>query len=341
MNNMNNEIKKMMSELHLNYPVNLLPHVVTARVQTLVESDEYNISLLNIPEAWKETQGEGIKVAVLDAGRPNHPDLVIAGSKSFVPGYDEDKCGHDTHVCGIIRATAGNGIGIRGIAPLCDIYAGVVLGAEGSGELDWIVKGIYWAVDEVKADIINMSLGLDASAPTVKTLLAACNYAKSKGVTVICAAGNEYGKVGQPARYNSVIAVAAVDSAEKHADFSNAGPEVDFATGGVDIFSTYLNNGYAKLSGTSMASPALTGVATLILASYKKEGVILTPDDLYEHIKGIAFDVGPKGFDNQYGWGIPFFKSKTTGQDVIDTPTAPVVTPAVPVIPWWRRFINW
>ena len=151
---MNNEIKKMMSELHLNYPVNLLPHVVTARVQTLVESDEYNISLLNIPEAWKETQGEGIKVAVLDAGRPNHPDLVIAGSKSFVPGYDEDKCGHDTHVCGIIRATAGNGLGIRGIAPLCDIYAGVVLGAEGSGELDWIVKGIYWAVDEVKADII-------------------------------------------------------------------------------------------------------------------------------------------------------------------------------------------
>lgn len=316
-------------------PVGLLPYKVVARVQALSESDNFNINLLNIPEAWVESKGEGIRVAVLDSGKPNHPDIVLSGSKSFVPGYEEDFCGHSTHVCGIIRATAGNGIGIRGIAPLCELYACAVLNGDGSGELSWIASGIYWAVDEAKVDIINMSLGLDASVPTIRTLLQACNYAKSKGVMVICAAGNEYGKVGQPARYNSVTAVAAVDSEKQHADFSNAGPEVDFATGGVDVFSTYLNKGYAKLSGTSMASPALSGLCALVLSSHKKRGKTLTPDELYDHLKRISFDVGPQGFDEMYGWGIPVFKSETTGEPVIDDPP-----PAAPE-PWWKRWFNW
>lgn len=314
-------------------PVNLLPHQVMARVQELVETQDYNIGLSNIPEAWKISKGEGVKVVVLDTGTPDHPDITLAGSKSFITGYNIDGCGHGTHVAGIIRATQGNGIGIVGIAPKCDLYTGAVLDMDGSGDIQPIVDGIMWAVDVVKADIINMSLGLDASAPDVRAMHKACDYAKAKGVTVICAAGNEFGKVGQPAKYNTVVAVAAVDDAKKHASFSNCGPEVDFATGGVNVFSTYLNKGYAKLSGTSMASPVLSGIAALILGASLSKGVKLTPDQLYDQIRKIAFDLGAGGFDSTYGWGIPVFQSATTGIEIPDTPEPPKS--------WWDRFMDW
>ena len=310
-------------------PHRLIPNFkVEVCVRILAEMLDYNHRLMNIPEMWKRTTGKDVKVAVLDTGLPNHPDLHPAGSHSFVEGYLEDKCGHSTHCGGIIAAIANNGMGVAGIAPDCDDYYVAVLDGDGSGTIEAIINGIHYAVDAIGADVISMSLGIEAGAPYLAELENACNYAVDRGCTVAAAAGNEYGKVGQPAMYDSVLAVAAVDSKEQHADFSNSGPEVDFATGGVNVFSTYLNQSYAKLSGTSMATPALVGAATLIVSdSLINSGKKLTPAEVKEKLKKIAYNVaanGP-GYDELEGFGIPLFRKDDGGDPVIIPPPTPTI----------------
>lgn len=327
--------------MDINKRIPMLPPVkVGVRVSILAEAEDYNLRLMNVPEMWKRTMGKGVKIAVLDTGLPKHVDLNPAGGKSFIPGYLQDQNGHSTHCAGIIAAIANNGMGVKGIAPDAEVWFGAVLDGEGSGSIAQIVAGIKWAVDEVKADIISMSLGIAAGSGRIRELEAACQYAYDKGVAIFAAAGNEASAVGQPASYACVNAVAAVDSAKKVAYFSDFGPEVDFAAGGVDVFSTYLNNTYAKLSGTSMACPALAAVAALILADARlgANPRKLTPDELKAKLQKICFDIGGDGFDVKTGWGIPVF----TGADIPDGPAQPVV-PRPPKTPksWWSRWMWW
>ena len=323
-------------------------YTVTSCVRVLAETEDYNHKLMNIPEAWKDTRGGGIKIAVLDTGCPKHIDISPAGHASMIDGYEFDGAGHSTHCAGAIAAIADNGIGVRGIAPDVEDHYVAVLDGEGTGSVDNIIRGIRYAVDVIGADIITMSLGIDATASRIPELEAACNYAVTHGTAVFAAAGNEAGRVGQPAQYDSVIAVAAVNSAKEHANFSNTGPEVDFACGGVDIYSTYLNNTYAKLSGSSMSTPALAAVGVLLLAKHKLAGEKLTPAELKEHIQRIAFDVGPGGYDEIFGWGIPVFGHNNTG---LITPTPPAPTapketkkflPTADCMYWkmWNKFID-
>jgi subtilisin family serine protease len=297
--------------------------VVESRVQILAEKQDYNHDMMNIPEMWAHTRGEGIKVAVLDTGCPKHVDLAPDGNWTAFPGYDEDANGHSTHCGGIIAAIANNNMGVAGIAPDVEAHYGAVLDASGSGDIDSIVRGIHWAVDVVGADIISMSLGISAGAPRFREMEQACDYAVSQGVAVFAAAGNESGDVGQPAIYDSVIAIAAVNNKMDHARFSNTGPEVDFAAGGVNVYSTYLNNSYAKLSGTSMACPAAAAVGALILADSKKDGIVLSPAELRAKLRKIAYDVGPGGFDETFGHGIPIFGSGGDPYEPDDTPPPP------------------
>lgn len=289
----------------------LLPHFnVNALVSIMAEVQDYNHKLMNIPAMWKRSRGDAVKVVILDTGVPKHVDLSPVGSKSFIPGYLADRNGHATHVGGSIAAIADNHMGVAGIAPYCLDYYGAVMGPDGSGSVNAIIKGIRWAVDTIGAQVINMSLGMPAGAPHFPELEKACNYAVDQGCTVVCAAGNAGGKVGQPACYDSVLAVAAVDQHERHAWFSNVGRQVDFAAGGVNIYSTWLHDGYAKLSGTSMAAPAIAGVAALIQGdNHEQYGKWLTAQEVREKLSKIAFDVGPKGFDDHFGYGIPVFKS--------------------------------
>jgi minor extracellular protease Epr len=280
---------------------------------------------MNVPSMWREAMGEGCRVVVLDTGLPKHLDLEPLGGKSFIEGYLHDMNGHSTHCAGIIGATAYNDMGVCGIAPNVEDYYGAVLDGEGNGAVDDIIRGIRWAVDELGAHIISMSLGMPDGMPHSRELEAACNYAVSRGCAVIAAAGNEGGKVGQPAIFDSVIAVAAVDNRLQHAAFSNMGEEVDFAAGGVNVYSTYLNNSYAKLSGTSMACPALAGIAALIISKHLKDGVILSPVELREHIQRIAYDVGKDGFDELHGHGIPIFGNAAPLEpDAVGTTPKPV-----------------
>ena len=288
------------------------------RVGILSEVVDYNHSLMNIPEMWRSTKGENVKIVVLDTGLPAHMDLDPDGGKSFHPdGYLNDENGHSTFVSGIVAATPNNGMGVSGICPGVKDYYGAVLDKYGSGSVESIIRGIYWAVDEIGADVINMSLGIPGSFKPGKELEKACDYANSQGCTLFAAAGNDAGAVNWPAAYDSVIAVAAVDKKMNLAKFSSRGPEVEFAAGGVNVFSTYKNNSYATMSGTSFSCPAVASVGCLIAAKFKARGVRLTPEEIRTRIKKIAYDVGPEGRDSEFGYGIPVF-TKECDTDIIE-----------------------
>ena len=297
-------------------------HAVLSQVSILAEKQDYNHAMMNVPLMWKETRGDGIVVVVIDTGVPNHLDIDVAQGDSVVLDYKEDLNGHATHCGGIIAAIANNNMGVAGISPNVEDKYIAALDGNGNGEIIDIAGAIRIAVGSMGADIISMSLGIPDGYAAFALLEDACNYAVGQGVAVFAAAGNEYGGVGQPACYDSVISVAAVDSAMRHADFSNTGKELDFAAGGVDVYSTYLNNTYAKLSGTSMACPALAAVGALILAKHKDDGENLTPTELKDHLKRIAYDVGQDGFDELFGHGIPVFgKENDIAEPVPEEPT--------------------
>lgn len=298
------------------YPM-LPPSGVKYTVGLLASKDNYNHKLMNIPHVWEKTRGEKTKVAILDTGVPRHDDLSPLGGCSAwgIESGDRDRNGHATHVGGIIAALSNGGIGVDGIAPETGDYYIKVLDDNGSGSIDTLVDGIRKAVDSYGVDIINMSLGLPASAPLSRELEAACEYANSNGVTVFAATGNEATRLGQPAIYDSVVAVGAVDRRKKKARFSNRGKGVDFVAGGVDVYSTHLDNSYAALSGTSMACPAVAAAGLLILSKHALRGENLSPAELIDHIERIAFKSRGQDCEELYGNGIPIFGGdKSSGQ---------------------------
>jgi subtilisin len=278
-------------------------------VVTCSETVDWSLTDFGIPELWPKTTGKGIKVAVLDTGcAMMHPDLKdqILDAEDFTGSKigPSDTNGHGTHCCGVIAAKR-NEVGVVGVAYDAKLLVGKVLNDVGAGSADTIAKGIEWAVSK-KANIISMSFGSPSSHPRIK---AAVDFAASKNVLLIAAAGNEGPgplTVGYPANYPSVLAVAAVDPNKKVAKFSSRGPGVDIAAPGVDILSTYPPKNYAKLSGTSMATPFVSGVVALLLAHNIRRGIktIKTCEDLIKQVKDTSYDAGEAGFDNDYGWGL-------------------------------------
>ncbi len=149
----------------------------------------WNISLVKAPGAWaKGYKGTGVKVAILDTGVAAHPDLVISGGISFVPGVSSynDGHGHGTHCCGIVGAR-NNAIGVVGVAPECALYAVKVLSDAGSGPTSAILAGMAWAKNN-GIKVVSMSLG-SLSDPSV-AYTTAVKQLNDAGVTVVCAAGN-------------------------------------------------------------------------------------------------------------------------------------------------------
>lgn len=337
--------KKQLDDLR---PVRMIPTLVPqARVTILSEVSDYNHELMNIPSMWRETRGKGVKIAILDTGLPEHNDITPAGSKSFITGYLKDLNGHATFTGGILCAVADNGMGVRGIAPDAEDYYAAVLDRNGSGSVNAINSAIHWAVDEIGADIINMSLGIARSAfANPSGLEYACNYAYDHGVTLFAAAGNGGGQVDFPACYDSVISVGAINDTMCKANFSAFGPEVDFVAGGVDVYSTWKRNGYASLSGTSFSCPAVAGVGALIIAKARAKGEKLTPGEVKDKLRKISYDLGPEGRDDVFGYGLPVFAGGSdpdpddvlAAQDEGADPEAPGGRPLV--ASWWHRFLR-
>ncbi len=210
--------------------------------------------------------GAGVNVSVLDTGIDyNHPDLNdnYAGGKDFVNDDDDpiDDYGHGTHCCGIVGAEE-NTEGVIGTAPEINIFAVKVLDEFGGGYPSDIAAGIDWAVNN-GMDVISMSLGASQSSSIIKT---ACDNAYAAGLVIVASAGNEYGgDVSYPAKYSSVIAVSATDSADNVAHFSSIGPEVEIAAPGDNILSTIIGGNYGYKSGTSMSCPHVAGGAAMII----------------------------------------------------------------------------
>lgn len=226
-------------------------------------------------EAWGVTLGSSsIAIAILDTGiDQSHVDLAakIVKNMNFTDSATvDDKYGHGTHVAGSAAATTNNGTGVAGTCPNCTLYNVKVLNDSGSGAWSWIANGITWAANN-GAKVISMSLGGSVGSRTVQT---AVDYAWSKGVVLTAAAGNNGSKQrSYPAYYSNVIAVAATDSKDLKASWSNYGQWVDVAAPGAAILSTAPDHAnsiwgtgvsYGTISGTSMATPHVAGLAGLI-----------------------------------------------------------------------------
>ncbi len=307
-------------------------------------SQQWDFTKVRVADAWQRSTGAGVTVAVIDTGvDASHPDLagqVLPGA-DFVTdtqGVSTDPNGHGTHVAGTIAALTGNGVGVSAVAPAAKILPVRVLGADGSGWTSDIASGIVYAADH-GANVINMSLGGSGKDSAMSNAIA---YARSKGVTVVAAAGNSRAS-GSPVSYpgadEGVIAVAATDSADKVASYSNQGSYVDVAAPGSSILSTVpvASGSYAIYNGTSMASPHVAAVAALV----KAYNPALTPDGVEKALESSAVDLGTAGKDNDYGYGridavaalnaaTPTTTAPTTAPTTSPTPTPTKTTSPTP-----------
>jgi subtilisin family serine protease len=255
----------------------------------------WGIARVNAPNAWAKTQGQGVRVAVIDTGIDlNHPDLKanIAGGYNAIdpslPPQDDNE--HGTHVAGTI-AGIWNGKGVVGVAPKARLYAVKVLNKKGSASLTSIIKGLVWA-GKNNMQVANMSLGAPIGSIFMRL---AVNYAISHGVVIIAAAGNSGGSVGYPAAYDDVIAVSASDNHDKIADFSSRGSKVEFIAPGVAVYSSVPGGGYDTFSGTSMATPHVTGLAALAV-SLGANGVDGVRSSLRRAAKSIGLPRDQEGY---------------------------------------------
>ncbi|WP_343339247.1 Major intracellular serine protease [Terrisporobacter petrolearius] len=270
---------------------------VVQRVNISITSDKDYITdgvvMINAPFMWsKGITGKNVKIAVIDSGcDTTHKDLQnrIIGGRNFTTEDNgninkyEDYNGHGTHVCGTIAAS-NNNKGVTGVAPDAKLLILKALDKNGSGSMKSIIDAINFAISE-KVDIISMSLGTSKDIPQLHQVI---KKAVDSDILVVCAAGNEGDGSGNtdefsyPAGYNEVISVGAVDFSKSAARFSDSNKEVDLVAPGVNIVSTFLNGKYETLSGTSMATPHVTGSLALLIEWSKKEfGRKLSEAELY------------------------------------------------------------
>lgn len=266
-----------------NTPIKLLDNLeikatneeLNAYIKTQDNYIPTGVNMINAPLMWnKGYTGDGVKVAILDSGCIQHPDLInnIIGGKNFTSEGSEtdynDLNGHGTHVAGII---AGNGK-VMGVAPNAKLLILKVLDKTGNGNCQGIYDAINYAIEQ-KVDIINMSLGIAINVNEIHTML---KKAVDNNICVVCACGNEGdGKAftdeySYPAGYNEAISVGAIDNARVNAVFTNSNKEVDLVAHGVNVVSTHLNYGYCSMSGTSQATPHVTGALALLKEYYRK-----------------------------------------------------------------------
>jgi thermitase len=265
----------------------------------------YGQHLLDVSSAWNVTKGVSATIiAIVDSGiNLSHPEF----TGRIVPGYDfinndddpSDDHGHGTHVAGI--AAAGiNGIGTVGVCPECKLMPVKVLNQRNGGTWGTVSKGILFAVDN-GADVINLSLG---ASITSTTLISSVQYALDKGVVIVAAAGNMASNGPfYPAAVPGVIGVSGTDSQDQYWQVSNYGDYIDVSAPAVNIYSSYYDlantSGYAYMSGTSMASPFVSGLVGLVLSRRPDMKV----DEVTTLLEATAKDLGDPGRDQLYGFG--------------------------------------
>lgn len=304
----------------------LPPYKVEAvfTAQELGQQVDWGVEQNKVPSQWEKTKGEDVKIGIVDTGcELQHPDLegAIIASQDFTnsPAGAMDRAGHGTHCAGIIGAR-NNDKGTVGVAPEAQLIIGKGLDDFGSGTSRGLIRAIEFCASE-GAEVISASWGSPYPDPNI---LAAIKELNDAGIFFICAAGNDGrdNSVNYPAKWRNGISVASVQRNGTLSPFSSRGPEVDIAAPGQDILSTYLlsKGGYAKLSGTSMATPFVAATVALAISVHKKLKKPKTPlktvDDLRKELARTANDAGPQGHDPSYGWGLINVESLLTQEDL-------------------------
>ena len=318
--------------------------VTSPDILEVQENRSYEIQLQTLPKSFptlnltpgirSSLTGKGVKIGVLDTGIDSkHQDLKVSGGVCVLKadctmGYTDDN-GHGTHVAGVIGAI-NNDIGLVGVAPQSELFAIKALDSTGGGTTTTILSGIEWAMKN-NLDLVNMSITTKDNDLALKTMI---DRAYESGVLIVGAAGNNGSSSGTedsvlyPAKYPSVIAVGAINDKEQRVSTSATGKELELMAPGYNIYSTVplnadifdgIQDGYAYMTGTSMAVPYVTG----IIALYKEQFPFYTNQQIRELLIINAKDLGMEGKDSQFGYGLVQMKDLglniPEGNDVIPT----------------------
>jgi len=275
---------------------------------------QWHMKKVGAEEAWAFGVARGVTVAVVDTGIAcenrgpftKASDLwqteCVEGANFVKKGAPpSDDQGHGTHVAGTIAQSTNNGVGVAGLAFHARLMPVKVLSADGWGTTPGVAAGVRWAADN-GADVINLSLG---SPRKSKVLQEAIDHARSKGVVVVAAAGNNAGKVGYPGACEGVIGVSAVDEQGELAWFSSRGTGVDIGAPGVNVLQqTICERGrnrceqFSAFNGTSMASPHVAAAAALLVGAG-----ITNPAAVERILTSTAEEVDSEEGHNNFGHG--------------------------------------
>ena len=285
------------------------PHLKFAEVDRRIRHDlavndpylgsQWHLSKIGAYSAWNGAQGAGVTIAVLDSGIDTlHPDLV----SRLVPGHNfadgsgtvEDVRDHGTKVAGVAAAASNNGLGVASVAGQLKVMPIRVSDSTGHATWSAIAAGLTHAADR-GARVANVSFSGAAGSAAV---LSAASYMKNKGGLVFLSAGNSNVNPGY-ANTSAVVIVAATDSNDTKASFSNFGDHVHLAAPGTGIFTTTWGQSYTSVAGTSFSAPIAAGVAALVMSA----NPLLSAAQVENILFATAVDLGAAGRDVHFGHG--------------------------------------
>jgi hypothetical protein len=263
---------------------------------------QWHLAKIAAPTAWDATVGAAtVPLAIVDSGvDAAHPDL----ASKLLPGWSfllnsnntADVLGHGTATAGTAAAVSNNATGVAGVAWQNPILPIAVLDANNYASYSNLANGIKYAADR-GARVINASIG---GASPSSLLQAAVDYAWGKGAIVVASAMNNSSSTPYyPAACDKAVSVAATDSNDNRASFSNFGPTIDLSAPGTSILTTSRGAGYSYWSGTSFSAPLVAGVAALAISLRPT----LTPGEITALLTQNADELGAPGFDAYFGWG--------------------------------------
>lgn len=270
-------------------------------------SEQWNLRMINAAYAWATgATGKGVRVGVIDSGvESTHDDLsahVTTGYNVINNSYDTEPDGnrHGTFVSGIIAAETNNGIGIAGCSDATIVPIKAFSGSKTS--LSYITRSIYVAVDDLDCEVLNLSftIAYNESSANQTAMREAVDYATSKDVICVAAAGNQNSsQINAPACFDNVVGVGSLTSSGVRASTSNYNYTVDATAPGVNVYSSTLNNSYTTGSGTSYAAPHVAAAAAIA----KSLDPYITPAEFNAVLSVCSDDLGDTGYDVEYGWG--------------------------------------
>jgi subtilisin family serine protease len=279
---------------------------VSTDARLLSQTTPWHISRVNAPEAWSFANGAGVKVLVIDTGKPTHDDVsgVIDAPTNLIC-HGQDNWGHGTAVIGVIKAT-NNSIGIVGVAPEVEVHSAKLMSTYGDTiTFDRIACGLQHGID-IDADVINLSFEMLSFSQLIDDLL---NAAHSNGSLLVAAAGNSAG-IAYPAFNLNVMAVGGTTFTNAYTDWSYHGAKLELVAPADSLYLATDVGGvplcpasppyYMWCDGTSFSAPAVAAAAALV----KSRKPSFTASQVRARLIATATDLGTSGFDNYFGHGL-------------------------------------